>query len=73
MLARSFHVWVHPVSGIGPYVLVSTDSYGEAERQALVAYQGARPDTQVEIASEGVLVWGPFIKGSRFVPTGFVG
>jgi hypothetical protein len=37
---------------------------------ALACYRAMKDDEAIEITSGGLTVWGPFVKGSKFTPTG---
>ncbi len=63
-----FHVWIHPSSGIGPYVFGSFNSYERAEVMAKQLYAMEQNDTQIEITNAGLIVWGPFVKGGKYEP-----
>ena len=37
---------------------------------ALACYRDLPLDGAIEITSAGLTVWGPFVKGSKYIPTG---
>ena len=38
--------------------------------RALALYRDLIDDAAIEITSGGLTVWGPFVKGSKYIPTG---
>jgi hypothetical protein len=45
-------------------------AFDDVRNLAIDMYRTLREDEAIEITSGGLTVWGPFIKGSKYIPTG---